>query len=174
MHARPLALITASILAIVLAGIGYLRPFAGGTNRPAAATSSYQLAAVDFVNSNTGWVAATLDSGSFALLRTGDAGSSGTTQLAGITDQRTFYLRFFDPRHGVLGLMGPRPAVYRTADGGQTWSLRPLSSTAYLLSMSFADADHGWLLFHPGELYRTADGGQTWAGLGAPVAAGDE
>jgi hypothetical protein len=85
MHARALALITASILAIVLAGLGYLHPFARGANRLAPATSSYQLAAVDFVNPNTGWVAATLDSGSFAVLRTGDAGSSWTTQLAGTT-----------------------------------------------------------------------------------------
>jgi photosystem II stability/assembly factor-like uncharacterized protein len=127
MHARALALMVASILAIVLAGIGYLHPFAGAASRHSAAPSSYQLAAVDFVDPTTGWVAATLDSGSFAVLRTGDAGSSWTTQLAGTTDQRTFYVRFFDLRHGVLGLMGPRPALYRTADGGQTWSPRSLS-----------------------------------------------
>jgi photosystem II stability/assembly factor-like uncharacterized protein len=176
MHARALALITASVLAIVLAGIGYLHPFAGGASQPAATagSSNSQLAAVDFVSPTTGWVAATLDSGSFAVLRTSDAGSSWTTQLAGTTDQRTFYLRFFDSRRGVLGLMGPRPALYRTADGGQTWSMRPLGSAAYLLSMSFADGDHGWLLFHTGELFRTADGGGSWTKLGAPVAAGDE
>jgi photosystem II stability/assembly factor-like uncharacterized protein len=175
MHARALALITASVLAIVLAGIGYLHPFAGGASQPAAAgSSSYQLAAVDFVNPTTGWVAATLDSGSFLVLRTSDAGSSWTRQLAGSTDQRTFYLRFFDSRRGVLGLMGPGPALYRTADGGQTWSLRPMSSADYLLSMSFADPDHGWLLLHTGELFRTDDGGESWTNLGVPVAAGDE
>ena len=56
--------------------------------------SGYQLAAVDFVSPTTGWVAATLDSGSYALLRTTDAGQSWSRQLTGATDQRTVYLRF--------------------------------------------------------------------------------
>jgi photosystem II stability/assembly factor-like uncharacterized protein len=166
----------ASVLAIVLAGIGYLHPFAGGASQPGATAgpSNLHLAAVDFVGPTTGWVAATLDSGSFAVLFTSDAGSTWTRQLAGRTDQRTFYLRFFDSRRGVLGLMGPRPAMYRTTDGGQTWSQRPMSPAEYLLSMSFVDPDHGWLLLHTGALLRTADGGDHWTHLNAPVAAGDE
>jgi len=164
----------ASILAIVLAGIGYLHPFAGGSNGPAAGTSSYQLAAVDFVGPTTGWVAATLDPGSFAILRTGDAGSTWTTQLTGTTDQHTFYLRFFDSSDGLLGLMGPRPALYHTADGGQTWVRQLMSASAYLLSMSFVDPDHGWLVLDTGGLFVTADGGETWTNLGSPVTAGDE
>jgi photosystem II stability/assembly factor-like uncharacterized protein len=176
MHARALALMVASVLAIVLAGIGYLHPFAGGASQPAATTesSNLQLAAVDFVSPTTGWVAATLASGSFAVLRTTDAGSNWTTQLAGSTDQHTFYLRFFDSSHGLLGLMGPRPALYRTADGGQTWVRQLMSASAFLLSLSFVDPDHGWLLLHPGELFGTADGGETWTNLGVPVTGGDE
>src|ERR1700738_870814 len=139
MHARALAVIAASVLTIVLAGIGFVHPFAAGasTSRAAAASSGYPLAAVDFVSNTTGWVAATLDAGTFAVLHTSDAGSSWSTQLRGVTDQRTVYLHLVDSRHGVLGLMGPRPAMYRTGDGGQTWSLRPMSPASYLLSMSF-------------------------------------
>jgi photosystem II stability/assembly factor-like uncharacterized protein len=180
MHARALALIVVSVLTIVLTGIAYLHPFAVGAGQPRA-TSSYQLAAVDFVSPTTGWVSATLDSGAYAVLRTTDAGQSWTRQLTGATDQRTFYLRFFDSRHGVLGLTGPRPAMYRTADGGNTWSRLPLSSSAYLLSMSFVDPDHGWLLRYAttaagpsGELLRTDDGGVSWTDVGVPVAVSDQ
>jgi len=142
MHTRALTLITASVLTIVFVGIGYLHPFAAGAGQPrGSAASGYQLAAVDFVTPTTGWVAATLGSGTFAVLRTNDAGSTWSRQLTEALDQRTVYLRFFDSRHGVLGLIGPRPAVFRTADGGRTWSSRALSQTAYLLSISFVDAD---------------------------------
>jgi photosystem II stability/assembly factor-like uncharacterized protein len=176
MHTRALTLMTASVLTIAFAGIAYLHPLAGGAIQPrvSAVSDSYHLAALDFVNPTTGWVAATLDSGRFAVLRTSDAGESWTSQLTGATDQRTVYLRFFDSRHGVLGLMGPRPALFRTADGGQTWLLRPMSPATYLLSMSFVDPDHGWLLFHTGELTGTVDGGASWADLGVPVAADDQ
>jgi photosystem II stability/assembly factor-like uncharacterized protein len=174
MHARALALITVSVLAIVLAGIAYLHPTGAGASHPPPGASSYQLAAVDFVSPTTGWVAATLESGAFAVLRTTDSGESWTRQLAGTIGQRTVYLRFFDLRHGVLGLIGPRPVMYRTADGGHTWSSGRLNSEAYVLSMSFVDVDRGWLLLYTGELYRTEDGGATWANLGAPVGPRDE
>jgi hypothetical protein len=172
MHLRALGLIAASILAIALTGIAYLHPSAAGPGQArmaAVATSGYQLAAVDFVNATSGWVAATLDTGTFAVLHTGDAGESWSRQLRGTTDQRTVYLRFFDSRHGMLGLMGPRPAMFLTADGGSTWSLRPMRLAPYLLSMSFVDPDHGWLLVETGELFRTVDAGATWARLGMPV-----
>ena len=175
MHTRALTLIAASVVTIVFVGIGYLHPFAAGAGQPREpAASGYQLAAVDFVTPSTGWVAATLGSGTFALLRTNDAGSTWTRQLTGAIDQRNVYLRFFDSRRGVLGLIGPRPAVFRTADGGRTWSPRPMSSSAYLLSISFVDPDDGWLLLDTGELLRTADGGASWSNLGVPLAAGDQ
>src|SRR4030088_1818100 len=63
MHARALALITVSVLAIALAGIAYLHPTGAGASHPPPGASSYQLAAVDFVSPTTGWVAATLESG---------------------------------------------------------------------------------------------------------------
>jgi len=158
---------------MVLVGVAYLQPSQSGAIQ-ARATSGYQLAAVDFVSPTTGWVAATLESGTFAVLRTTDSGDRWTRQLSGTIGQHTVYLHFFDSRLGVLGLIGPRPAVYRTADGGRTWALRQLSSGAYVLSMSFVDVDRGWLLLYTGELYGTVDGGVTWINLGVPVAAGDE
>jgi photosystem II stability/assembly factor-like uncharacterized protein len=66
--------------------------------------------------------------------------------------------------------------VHRTADSGKTWETTPVPLPAGMapgaspVSISFADAAHGWLMIepmrsmnsHPGYLYATADGGKTW------------
>jgi photosystem II stability/assembly factor-like uncharacterized protein len=175
---RALALIAVSILAIALAGIGYVRPIAWFVSNAPAQTSakpaSSQLAAVDFVTPSTGWVLMERAPYDFALLRTIDAGKTWTRQLAGVAGEIGEYVRFFDSAHGVVVPLGPQAALYQTSDGGNTWSRQALTQgDGYVWSADFIDPGHGWLLAQgatDGEaLFRTDDGGGTWMSLGNPV-----
>jgi photosystem II stability/assembly factor-like uncharacterized protein len=179
---RGLAVIFISALVFAAIGFVYVRPSFIPPNAPLAITdsSTYQLAGVDFVNATAGWFVARFASGRFALLHTGDAGRTWTRQLAGDTNQRGVYMRFFDSTHGVFALVGNQAMTFQTSDGGRTWSSRPtLNSSAYVQSVSFVDPRRAWVLArsttHPDEmqLLRTADGGTTWTNLGSPVASGD-
>jgi photosystem II stability/assembly factor-like uncharacterized protein len=89
------------------------------------------------------------------------------------------YMKFFDARVGVFALLGVRPLLYATEDGGATWVQRPaLGDDVSVISWSFVDSDHGWMLAHredfgaatPARLYRTEDAGRSWEDLGEPVA----
>ena len=179
---RGLTVIFISVVVITVSGVAYVRPSFGDAvvPGPPPAPSTYQLAGVDFVNATDGWFVATFDSGRFALLHTSDAGRTWSRQLAGDTNQRGVYMRFFDSARGVFALVGNQPLTFRTSDGGLTWSSRPtINSSAYVQSVSFIDQRQGWLLarstIHADsvELLRTADGGTTWTNLGSPVGAGD-
>lgn len=67
---------------------------------------------------------------------------------------------------------GKAATIYRTADGGRTWSAGVAVATQYgegSARMEFADTRHGWLeVLAAGmgalqaELFRTEDGGKTW------------
>jgi photosystem II stability/assembly factor-like uncharacterized protein len=71
--------------------------------------------------------------------------------------------------------------VYRTGDGGATWSKAALdqfgSFQLSALQVTFANAQDGWALAslseitndRPGVLYRTIDGGATWTRSQAPI-----
>lgn len=183
---RALTLIAVSILTITVAGIGYLRPSSGSgaALQPAPAPAadklraSYQLAAVDFVTPTSGWVIVESQGRDFVVLHTADAGDTWDRQLMGSAGIIGEYVRFFDPTHGVLVLLGAPAALYQTSDAGSTWRRQALAQDgAFILSADFVDANHGWLLAQAsteGEvLLRTEDGGGTWAGLGSPVAYAD-
>lgn len=93
-------------------------------------------------------------------------------------DSRTAWATFYDRTGGPLGTT---PFIWRTVDGGQTWSAsRPLNLTdAELFSPSdlvFVDGQTGWLLVHVGAgmmhdyvmLFATRDGGLSWERLVDP------
>jgi photosystem II stability/assembly factor-like uncharacterized protein len=175
---RAMAVIAASVLTIAVAGILYLNPNIGFhlslPSSPAGEASPPQLAAVDFVTPTAGWVAVELPPHSFAILHTSDAGETWSRQLAGPAGSIGEYMRFFDPSHGVLVLLGSQATWYETADGGRSWSHHRLTEYgSYIWSADFVDASHGWLLAQDptvGEaLVRTRDGGKTWTSLGSPV-----
>ncbi|HXE48416.1 MAG TPA: YCF48-related protein [Ramlibacter sp.] len=61
---------------------------------------------------------------------------------------------------------GPRGWMQKTVDGGVTWSRLPFTGFDFLVTLAFADEQHGWALTTANDrVMRTADGGQTWQQL---------
>lgn len=185
---RARTLITASILVIAIAGIGYVHPNLtfgatshAGPNSAGAPQVSFQLATVDFVSPSVGWVLGEIRPNQFVVLNTTNAGASWTRQLVGPSGVIGEYVRFFDSSVGVVVVLGPDALVFQTGDGGNTWIRKTVrEGGGYVVSAAFVDAKNGWLLTGAGvagtppeELFRTADGGLTWIGLGDPVVPGD-
>ena len=76
---------------------------------------------------------------------------------------------FADAEHGWA--VGDRGAIWRTDNGGQSWTLVPSGVTCTLRCVHFNNADSGWaaggqerpyLTANKGVLLRTFDGGRTW------------
>src|ERR1051325_8296018 len=181
---RAMSLIAVSLFVIAVSGILYLHPalpaFGQSASGAPGAQSSYRVGAVDFVDPLHGWVVALLAAGNVAVLHTADGGATWTRQLAVAGDVHPNYMKFFDDRVGVFAFLGVRPVLYATEDGGASWVERPaLGDRASVISWSFVDSDHGWMLAHsdgpeappPAPLYRTEDGGPPWYARGPPVAA---
>ena len=179
---RAMGLMAVSLFVIVVTGLVYVRPSLWPPAHASAppVPAAYHLAAVDFASPKTGWFVATFDSGRFVVLQTKDAGQTWKRQLTGQANQQAVYLHFFDAARGLFAVMGAQPMMFRTTDGGRTWSSRPAMNGAYVLSASFVDPDQGWLLIRSdpptgasSRLFRTRDGGVTWTSLGSPVAPAD-
>jgi photosystem II stability/assembly factor-like uncharacterized protein len=67
---------------------------------------------------------------------------------------------------GSSSEQGSIGSVYRTADGGVTWTRRAFTH-GEVSAADFFDEDHGVVATNPGELWSTADGGATWDLIGA-------
>ncbi|WP_179281056.1 YCF48-related protein [Paenibacillus sp. XY044] len=118
-----------------------------------ASLDSYiRLEKISFVNEKEGFLMAFREKGPYhVLLKTQDGGltwhevPSESLSKLGIADVSAF--RFFDTNHGVLFATGEGKTIYRTSDGGKTWSKTLLSKESgsemkvYLTSFS-----SGWLL----------------------------
>jgi photosystem II stability/assembly factor-like uncharacterized protein len=178
-----------SVLVIGMATVAYIHPQlphgfgrqagAGAVHVPAA---SYQLAAIDFVDTSSGWVVAELPSHDFAVLHTANAGHSWTRQLSGSEGDIGEYAKFFDRLHGVVVVLGRQAELCSTRDAGKTWRCDTLQEGGgYVLSAGFVDPVDGWLLVQEGSsggattegLFDTTDGGKTWINRGDPVRAPD-
>lgn len=178
-----------SVLVIGTATVVYTHPqLLHDFGRQAAAdavhvpAASYQLAALDFVDTSTGWVVAELPSHDFAVLHTTNAGRSWTRQLSGIEGDIGEYAKFFDRLHGVVVVLGRQAQLCSTRDGGKTWGCDSLQEAGgYVLSAGFVDPVEGWLLVQEESsggdttegLFHTTDGGKTWINQGDPVPAPD-
>ena len=79
------------------------------------------MAAVDFIDRSTGWVVALVESGEYAVMHTSDGGLSWMRQLSLPSGGHAHYLKFFDRSVGLFGLVGTRPLLHLTSDGGRTW-----------------------------------------------------
>ncbi len=58
---------------------------------------------------------------------------------------------------------GDETIVYKTEDGGESWS-DVFSSNEFAMSdLFFADEDHGWVVGSNRAIFHTSDGGETWS-----------
>jgi photosystem II stability/assembly factor-like uncharacterized protein len=172
---RAKALGALSLAVVAVACAAYLRPPVQPAAPMPALSAGYQLDAVDFVDPSTGWVLADLDTAAFAVVSTRDAGRSWTTRLVSPSSRHGEYMRFFDRSAGVVVAIGAEAAVFATRDGGAHWTRRGVDAgDVYVMSASFVDPMHGWLLgfgavstgLGSTVLLRTTDGGVTWKDLG--------
>jgi photosystem II stability/assembly factor-like uncharacterized protein len=60
-------------------------------------------------------------------------------------------------------------SLYRTNDGGLSWTKVEISGLSEVSAVYFADSQTGWAGGPTGEIYRTVDGGQTWAKRKGPL-----
>lgn len=159
------------VIAVVLAGVLLTR---SRTATPAPATVARTIGAMHMLTANDGWgwsddlVARTTDGGTTFV----DVTPPGLgTHNAAVT------LTSIDMEHAwvlVTRYRGSVPSsfVYRTDDGGTTWT--SLEINAGTTGLTFIDAQHGWAeasvvtrVFgnqaNHVELLRTVDGGVTWS-----------
>jgi photosystem II stability/assembly factor-like uncharacterized protein len=74
-------------------------------------------------------------------------------------------VKFIDHNIGwLVGLdqdLGHAKSVYKTTDGGDTWTLG-LEQNSYFFATDFTDAKHGWIATIGNLYFRTIDSGKTW------------
>lgn len=137
-----------------------------GPGSPWAAQSSGTSAVLYdacFLDANNGWV-----SGYGVVLHTTNGGANWSVQAVGSGGYAFRDVSFTDPLHGWLN--GGSNGVYKTVNGGQTWSLVPVQGMSGFSSgtgIQFFDASHGWAAFFGQPLMQTSDGGATWTARSA-------
>jgi photosystem II stability/assembly factor-like uncharacterized protein len=179
---RGLGLSGLALVAIAAVGITYLHPTLPrltGASVPAAepttpdprllSATDQDFLIYDFVSPSVGWA---LDiqqaKGSFWVFRTVDGAKHWQRQLFRTADLGIApEIKFFDTKHGIVTTGNPT-RIYRTSDGGSSWSQVLLPSGQYS-SLQFTDPRHGWYLYGTPTpdsidltLRATDDGGDTW------------
>ena len=141
-----------------------LRTTDGGTNWiPQNSGTDQFLRDVWFVDKNIGTA---VTAGAAApplipqILRTNNGGDSWTIQVPQPTGGLTSVV-FTDASTGTV--VGADGEIYRTTDGGITWSPQ-ISGVTNLNGVSFVDLDNGIAVGFGGVIIQTLDGGATWIG----------
>ena len=132
------------------------------------------LASTAFVGANTGWVSIyNYADGRSTLLKTEDAGRTWRQRLQ--MKGGAHWMRFFNAREAVLRVTtDPNPplqtSIYRTVDGGLTWSAAPAPPNPIPAppQIDFPSVREGWLVQlpkargNPRVLFHTSDAGLSW------------
>lgn len=131
----------------------------GGCSWQTIYTGEYNFHKLEFVTNSVGYVIGTKpDSPVPILLKTTDGGS--TYQPLKNAPYGTLDIDFSDQKNGFLYTYG---LVYRTSDGGTTWTRIPTPANSR--GALFTDADHGWTVqVRTGgyNIMKTENGGKTW------------
>ena len=105
----------------------------------------------------------------YVMAIAGDSAGGGHVPRALAADANLNDVFFLDPRIGWA--VGDRGVIWQTADGGETWTLRPFPTSQRLTAVWFRDTRNGWigtswtqpyLHVSRGQIWRTEDGGESW------------
>jgi photosystem II stability/assembly factor-like uncharacterized protein len=177
------AWLTLAGLAVLVAGVVYLRPAVGAPGRSAPRAPATTTTPLPSGASATqvGMVFRDADHGMVIFL-----GGPFPPQRTGATyitadGGRTWTKLLTEPGYAVyesrdLLLSHTASSTRISRDGGRTWRAladpRQRSSDISVAAFDpvpvFADANNGWWLAPPASIWRTRDGGRTWAELPAP------
>lgn len=164
---------TAVVLAAVLAGslwLGRMRTAISATPPPAIVEAAV-IDSMHMLSASDGW-----GWGATLVARTTDGAATFTDVTPHRLDPKAGVVSVIaiDMQHAwVLVVIQTDPAtelVYRTDDGGATWTELPINTGAY--NLTFIDPQHGWVEVTPTKidslashigLWRTSDGGDSWS-----------
>ena len=124
------------------------------------------LGKIRFIDQYTGWVGSTL--------KTTDAGQSWkTTTIPSLSLPSTFFVNI--NVGWIVGELYGGPNIFKTTDGGTTWSPSGNTFSGYGFSIFFADENNGWTtgtnLRDEHTMIKTTDGGASWFGQDIPSSA---
>src|SRR4051812_17965027 len=151
--------------------------FTGGNIFPD--TNTYVISNIEGIDANTAWVASFMKSTQSmgAIHRTTNGGTTWNNMTApGMytnTAAFTNIVSFFTPSVGITqgDPVNGEFEIWRTTDGGNSWSMVPGANIPNPISGEFAIVNlyykHGsnnlWFGTNAGRMYRTADAGITWS-----------
>ncbi|MGA2624363.1 MAG: YCF48-related protein [Bacteroidota bacterium] len=125
---------------------------------------NHSISSIQFLNADTGWVVNYDWSSDSSVFRTSNGGQ--TWQCANL--DHPISLRFVSPTTGCAG--GTSGRIWKTTDGGATWSLKhgPTTESWYMHRLAFSSPMVGWAVGYIGNglgdyILHTTDGGETWA-----------
>ncbi len=134
---------------------------AGGGNWIVQTTTGSVLRDVEFYNGVASFMGIAVGAGTILYY------SGGVwTASSGFDAAKTYYgvSTYYDAGTTTYyaWAVGSRGAIYRSADGGQSWTAQTSGTTMDIRSVSFYDANNGVAVGMNGLVLRTTDGGTTW------------
>lgn len=142
---------------IVGAGGTILKTTNGGNTWSSVSTTiTSALYAVFFYDASNGWICGYAGK----ILRTSDGGATWSPQSLGIISSGILKDVFFTS--ASTGYIAGTYGVYKTTDGGSTWTLSHTSNSSQINAVRFKDAANGWSVGLNGKIRVTSDGGASW------------
>ncbi len=123
----------------------------------------YDLADISFCDANTGYAVGVFGS----VLYTSNGGTDWSSQSSGTTSWLNGVVCLNNYTTFAVGNSGriiktASGFVSKTTDGGNSWNKQICQTNQTLYSLSFVDANNGWVVGSSGKIFYSSDGGSSW------------